>query len=583
MPPKAPQQLDSDVVNLAKAIRQTESGGNFQARGKSGEYGGYQYTQPTWETYSKKHGVNVPLEQATPEQQNEVTYKQIKEWKDQGYNPGQIASMWNSGKPDAYLDTNYKGVNKHGVAYDVPKYAESVAKAYHSIKSGGSVGIDPQNPSSIGTQYKPPEDDKTLGKNLQERVGQFSGAVNKTLSGEINPLSGLIQTAGAVAGGIGDVVSSAFELIPGVKKLEELIGVGVGKLAETDAGKAVASSIQEFSEKHPELADNIGATFNIVTAIPVLKGLGVAKEAFKDAASVTLRNLAEKGAEKDLAGILSRTKTGVQFMQKNPEAIKTMVEKRLLPDIADGRLSTIDARNMATSQIKDLNTKVQSLLDQPQYLKTTGGGGEIVANTTKKFPNSKFGYDDIVNNGRELTPQNNLLWDKFEAGKATMSDINKLRSDLDSAVETVYTKMNQPPIKKEMGAALAGSMRDFVKSSVKETVPLFDQMTANFRIKDALKILEHKPIKSGGGLVRDIGMAGGELAGGTVGVPIAGALTARHATGLIQRSLGKYSVRSMRGGVLSRTTTGASRQSLKNVNKGLLKAGTGSALIEKNR
>ncbi len=142
-------QLDNDAVDLSKAIRQTESGGNFQAKGKSGEYGAYQFTSPTWDSYSKKHGVNVPLEQATPSQQNEVAYKQIKEWKDQGYNVGQIASMWNSGKPDAYKDTEYKGKNKYGVSYDVPAYAKSVATAYQTIKSGGNVSPDPQNPSSV--------------------------------------------------------------------------------------------------------------------------------------------------------------------------------------------------------------------------------------------------------------------------------------------------------------------------------------------------------------------------------------------------------------------------------------------------
>ena len=143
------EQLDQDAVNLAKAIRQVETGGNFNARGKSGEYGAYQYTKDTWDKTASRYGIKVPIDQATPEQQNEVTYRQIKEWKDAGYNPGQIASMWNSGKPDAYLDQNYKGRNKYGVQYDVPKYAESVAKAYHTIKGGGEVGMDPQNPSAL--------------------------------------------------------------------------------------------------------------------------------------------------------------------------------------------------------------------------------------------------------------------------------------------------------------------------------------------------------------------------------------------------------------------------------------------------
>lgn len=147
--------LDPDVINLAKAIRQTESGGNLQARGRSGEYGAYQYTPGTWQKYAGEAGINTPLEQSTMEQQNEVTYRKLKQWKDQGLNIGQIASMWNSGKPDAYLDPTYKGTNKEGARYDVPAYAKSVAIAYQTLKQGGQVQTDPSNPSSVGGFVNP--------------------------------------------------------------------------------------------------------------------------------------------------------------------------------------------------------------------------------------------------------------------------------------------------------------------------------------------------------------------------------------------------------------------------------------------
>lgn len=165
LPSSTSNGLDPDAVNLAKAIRQTESGGNFQARGKSGEYGAYQFTKPTWDAYAPKHGVNVPIEQATPDQQNEVAYKQIKEWKDQGLNVGQISSLWNSGKPDAYLDPNYKGVNqKTGVYFDVPAYAKSVATAYQTLKNGGQAQIDPNNPSSTGGFVNPANDNPPMSQ-----------------------------------------------------------------------------------------------------------------------------------------------------------------------------------------------------------------------------------------------------------------------------------------------------------------------------------------------------------------------------------------------------------------------------------
>lgn len=148
-------QLDPTVVNLAKAIRQTETGGDFSATGKSGEYGAYQFTNDTWNKEAPKYGVTVPLSQATPGQQNAVAYNKIKEWKDAGNNVTQIASMWNAGEgePNAYTGTfadgsPATGVNKFGVKYDVPTYAKSVAQAYLTLKNGGQISADASNPSS---------------------------------------------------------------------------------------------------------------------------------------------------------------------------------------------------------------------------------------------------------------------------------------------------------------------------------------------------------------------------------------------------------------------------------------------------
>src|SRR6267142_6000629 len=250
--------LDPQAKNLAIAIRQTESGGNFTAKGKSGEYGAYQYTPDTWAKDSAVAGVSVPLEQATPQQQNQVAYTKIKSLKDAGHNVGEIASIWNSGKPQAYLDSTYKGTNDKGVNYDVPAYAKSVATAYQTIKNGGQATIDPNNPSSVVNQpVQTPE--SSLGSELQGRLSDAGNALTSASQVKINPVSGLIQTLGAGAGAVGDVVNKGLELIPGVKQVESLIGKGFGKLADTPIGQSVSKSIQEFTQKHPELSADIGA------------------------------------------------------------------------------------------------------------------------------------------------------------------------------------------------------------------------------------------------------------------------------------------------------------------------------------
>lgn len=128
-------QLDPQAMALTKAIRQVESGGNFKARSKDGSFGAYQFLKPTWDNTARKYGVNAEWEKATPQQQNEVAYKQIKEWKDKGHNVGEIASMWNAGagRPQAYLQ-GVQGTNSSGVNYNVANYAKKVATLYQEYK-----------------------------------------------------------------------------------------------------------------------------------------------------------------------------------------------------------------------------------------------------------------------------------------------------------------------------------------------------------------------------------------------------------------------------------------------------------------
>jgi hypothetical protein len=151
MPPtQAPSNgLDPQIVNLAQAIRQVESNNNPTAVGKSGEYGAYQFEPATWAAKSAAAGVNVPLQQSTLQQQNEVAYKTLASWKQQhpDWNIGNFASAWNAGEgaPNAYQE-NHVGTNSMGVSYDTPGYAKKVADAYHAIKSNGGQQSNAQVP-----------------------------------------------------------------------------------------------------------------------------------------------------------------------------------------------------------------------------------------------------------------------------------------------------------------------------------------------------------------------------------------------------------------------------------------------------
>lgn len=228
-------QLDPQIVNLTKAIRQVESNGNFQAVGKSGEYGAYQFTEPTWASSSKTYlGQSIPLKQATPEQQNEVAYKQISDWKKQGYNVGQIASMWNSGKPENYLN-NHTGTNSYGVQYDTPTYAKNVATAYQQFKQQGGTqqpgGLIPTAYASDGSQMPKPNASNagvdTPGQAVQKLGGNFIDSAwnfGKGVLNVLNPLNTLDTLSkipeafkGAVDanGGVSGALTQTAKALPG--------------------------------------------------------------------------------------------------------------------------------------------------------------------------------------------------------------------------------------------------------------------------------------------------------------------------------------------------------------------------------
>lgn len=128
--------------SITKAIAYQENGGKLDLNniraGKSGELKSiFQFTPETWKNYSHQiYGKEVPL---NPDTETYIVREKVKKWMDEGKNTSQIASMWNAGegRPDAYKQ-NWKGVNKHGVRYDTPKYASNVlnyATKFYTEKS----------------------------------------------------------------------------------------------------------------------------------------------------------------------------------------------------------------------------------------------------------------------------------------------------------------------------------------------------------------------------------------------------------------------------------------------------------------
>lgn len=148
--------IDPQVKALTTAIRRAETGTSsdpYNARGASGEFGAYQFMPDTYRNYAQKY-LGDANASPTVENQNKIAYSFVKEKKDAGFTPAQIASMWNAGegRPNAYKE-GFRGTNKLGVAYDVPAYVQKVSQNYKELSSQlvptaqASTGAQPQEPA----------------------------------------------------------------------------------------------------------------------------------------------------------------------------------------------------------------------------------------------------------------------------------------------------------------------------------------------------------------------------------------------------------------------------------------------------
>lgn len=366
--PTDASQLDPKVLKVVRTLRDIESGGDYNAVGDNGEsHGAYQFNKDNYKNWAKQYlgDENAPM---TPANQNKLMYLRVKEQKDQGLQPEEIAAIHNGAHKDA--NGRYQ--------YNAPEYGEKFRKAIASqpkVEQGFnpapfSAPSDGSKPAPVSTLEASKPEEPGLVSRLKERAQEGSQALSDTGTGKINLLSGAIQTVGAGAGALNDVVQSTLELVPGVKQLENLIGQGAGSLAKTEVGQSVVKSIEEFSKKHPELSKDIGAGFNILTAIPIFKGLkigfGAAKNAAMDATSVALHDTAVKSATKDMTAAFAKTKTLSKTFERNggQTTLQNAVSKGLVPDIENGKYVTKSAADSTEEMISHIeDTKLQPLLE----------------------------------------------------------------------------------------------------------------------------------------------------------------------------------------------------------------------------
>ena len=397
------QPLDPQLVNLAKAIRDHETQ-NRAIPGASGELKSrYQYMPATWKERAGKHlgNSNAPL---SLENENAVTYAQLKEWKDQGYNPGQIASMWNSGQPDP---AGKVGRNSKGVNYNTPKYVQDVYSKYRTYETERGVTASTSSPASrLGIPTA----------NAAE-TGSSSAVPQRSFARKLaSPLIGVAKGAGSTAFGLGKLIDkiNPMENVVGDKPeflkpkgFGEKLGYGVEQIAELAVpfgGGAKAASLIPKAGRAAQLGARAlgeGAEFGLKSAVQTggdAKSIG-ASAAF--GAAFPIVGAGVRGVMQAIGFPLARVaKAGLQGV------------KKVLPGISDEAATTITRfpnevealakqKSLPINPIVEVVTAAKEALKRKQSVEFAGSLKSVVADGAKITINKKPVLERLANFLRE--------------------------------------------------------------------------------------------------------------------------------------------------------------------------------------
>lgn len=518
--------MDPAIVNLTKAIALTESGSNgvpnYNAVGDNGtSKGAYQWQPGNFEKAASSAGLDP--KDFSPANQNKVAYAQVKAYRDQGLNPAQIAAAWNAGEKrakDGSWETNVgtTTINGKPLHYDTPAYVQKVNDEYRQLAgatgNGGGYNPTPFSSPDSNSQFNldlsgdvpaPGASDGSLGSKLHGRLEDASQALGKAASGQINPLSGILQTAGAGAGAINDTVGAGLDLIPGVKQAEGLIGKGANAAANTGVGKSLVKEGTDFATAHPEIAGDIGATGNIIGVLPAFKGAGIVKgavdavagkalgktalDATIEAVSPELKGKAAVSAAKQ--GLIKKPLTG-EIMPKTTKDIQSIAQtvSETVPSFDklgtfSEKLNAVKAANTGLAENLK-NEVVQSGKDRIYSFK------ELNAKLRDIEKPIALKADPVLERQFDLARDAAIKIAKDEGG--TVSSLFDARKGFDQLVEkqfpNLYERANAPM--RDAITSIRDGMNEFIENNLPEGSGFREKLQQQSRLFRAIDNLAPK-------------------------------------------------------------------------------------------
>ena len=540
--------VDRDALNLTRAIAASESGDptgkpNYNSSGKSGEHGAYQWMPGNFEAGAREAGLN-PAD-FSPENQDKVAYYQIKKYKDQGLQPWEIASIWNSGSKDNWKD--HKGVNKYGVAYDTPAYVAKVKQHYTNLSGSPS----PTNIQSLSTQGAIPDEAGALGNQIGNRFKNIATAASDAVTGKMKAplISAPLQIAGQAAGGVGDVINAGLNLIPGFDKVQEVIGKGVQAAAETPLGQ---SAIKGYQSLDPEVQKDLAGAGNIATLLPAGKAVGLAAGAVKTVAAKTGAKAAEQAVKAEIEAALGTTVKGRGLVQnaskRGFDPVQDAIDHKILPQVVE----TPDGKFVYnTAKADELAGGLETKLEDELRTLAKGGSNRPISltparNTAITEARKEMRYDPELPKVEQRIRENFDHWTSRFGEKQTLDTMIDMKRDARSSLgqksffeqssldkkAALYT--GQGLMKAIEDTAGSRGVKGVLESGAQTTIRETNQTIARLiNLRKMLANLEGKAIKNtkSGKVLQEMGAnlagAGGEFLGGMTGIPFAGTLAGR--------------------------------------------------------
>lgn len=513
----------------------------YTKRGASGEYGRYQFMPDTWRQWATEAGVATPLEQSSMEEQNKVAYYKVKQLKDQGYNPAQIASIWNSGDPEAYK-RSHVGTNAQGVSYNTPEHVRRVSEAYQQIKGGGQLGgtyapppqAQPFTPAitsgveqiqqQMGIDPKGGLIDR-LGAEVGQAFDKAGTAIQSGLQapdtpGKQNPLSGVLQAGGALAGGVGGVVDESLKSIPVLGGVYEgatdLLGGAISGAIQSEPGQKAMETlgVDEWSD---EVKKNAEALLNVASVVPLGRGIGLGIKGARDARTAVTMGSTQAAARDEVVGSLTqKPKRGlVRAEERGQDPVglilnqqEYMPETKFLND-----RQVYDTKASLEKIERDLEADelaLQNLLDSTVATQAAG----ISLDTVKKqaleglMPKGKLNVN-VEGVERFLDKFFDNAKRSFGRDYINLTDLNELKRQARKPIN--YDAVDPfAAVSKEIGGALSRNLMNQVeeyakKAGVKGVKELNKDYGTRISAKNILEFLDERPIKSqgtGGGIIK---------------------------------------------------------------------------------